>query len=87
MSLIKYIPEGWDHTSSVAQLVSAFGCYYIATERLPVQVWSGEYTRRLFAFFSREFDRVVKVLDLRPNGTFPRGFEPHSSQKKCESSL
>ena len=28
---------------------------------------------------NREFGRVVKALDLRPNGIFPRGFEPHSS--------
>ena len=82
------------NTSSVAQLVSAFGCYFITnllvnmivTERLPVQVWSGEYYKEAIYIFYREFDRVVKVLDLRPNGTFPRGFEPHSSHKKCKSS-
>jgi hypothetical protein len=31
--------------------------------------------------YKRDFVRVVKELDLRPNATLARGFEPHRSQK------
>ena len=79
-------------TFSVAQLVSAFGCYFIyfyinshrkVTGSSPV---GGGYNKLFVGrvslyniMYNWEFGRVVKALVLRSNDNLSRGFDPHNS--------